>query len=162
MGAVAGAVFALGAQALTRKVLRALKARALNKASILAERRQHFCPAQSISYANVDPLLIVGGERATLVDESGRVFLDTRNNVAHVGHAHPAVAKAVAEQAAAQGLKHWAPSADGTSVVPYAVEHEDEFGRPYPPGEEWRKYVHTPLVPPRERARLAERRRHRD
>ena len=28
---------------------------------------------------------------------SGRSYLDTRNNVAHVGHAHPAVAAAVEE-----------------------------------------------------------------
>ena len=69
------------------------------KAKVLAERQRDFCPAQSISYANTDPLLVVEGRGARLVDEAGRVFLDTRNNVAHVGHAHPAVAKAVAEQA---------------------------------------------------------------
>ena len=53
---------------------------------------------QSISYANTDPLLIVKGEGARLVDEAGRVFLDTRNNVAHVGHANEHVARAVSEQ----------------------------------------------------------------
>ena len=121
------------------------------KAQLLAQRRRDFCPAQSISYANTDPLLVVEGYGSRLVDEArlcdlahrlsgyrafqflpsvlssvshgsnpaetalfkarsqfrrprkysqvGRVFLDTRNNVAHVGHAHPAVSKAVGEQA---------------------------------------------------------------
>ena len=73
----------------------------LDKAKLLAQRRQNFCPAQTISYANTDPLLIVSGNGARLVDESGRSFLDTRNNVAHVGHAHPAVAAAVSAQVTA-------------------------------------------------------------
>ena len=73
----------------------------LPKATLLAQRRRDFCPAQSISYANTDPLLIIEGRGAQLIDEAGRVFLDTRNNVAHVGHGHPAVAAAVARQAAA-------------------------------------------------------------
>ena len=58
-----------------------------------ALRRAVACPAQSVSYANADPLLIVGGQGARLVDVRGRRFLDTRNNVAHVGHAHPRVAR---------------------------------------------------------------------
>ena len=61
-----------------------------------ALRRAVACPAQSVSYANADPLLIVGGQGTRLVDVRGRRFLDTRNNVAHVGHAHPRVARAVA------------------------------------------------------------------
>ena len=72
----------------------------LNKKHILASRRRDFCSAQSVSYANTDPLLIVEGRGCTLVDEAGREFLDTRNNVAHVGHAHPVVAAAVASQVA--------------------------------------------------------------
>jgi len=74
---------------------------ALSKAEILALRRAHFCPAQSISYANTDPLLVVRGEGARLFDEKGNAYLDTRNNVCHVGHAHPRVASAVAQQVAA-------------------------------------------------------------
>ena len=35
-----------------------------------------------------------------LVDETGAEYLDTRNNVCHVGHCHPAVVKAVCEQVA--------------------------------------------------------------
>lgn len=96
--AVAGATCALVARHLLARWRRVLR---LDKAHILAVRKQNFCPAQSISYANTDPLLIVRGHGARLVDESGRVFLDTRNNVAHVGHANPAVADAVAQQVAA-------------------------------------------------------------
>eukprot|EP00967_Tisochrysis_lutea_P078834 scaffold107498_cov33-Tisochrysis_lutea.AAC.2 len=33
-----------------------------------------------------------------LYDENGREFLDTRNNVAHIGHCHPAVVNAVSSQ----------------------------------------------------------------
>jgi 4-aminobutyrate aminotransferase-like enzyme len=68
------------------------------KAELLESRRRDFCPAQSVSYANSDPLLIVEGRGAMLYDERGRGFLDTRNNVAHIGHCHPAVAQAVAAQ----------------------------------------------------------------
>jgi len=68
------------------------------KARLLEARRRDFCPAQSVSYVNTDPLLVVEGRGARLIDERGRSFLDTRNNVAHVGHAHPAVAAAVAAQ----------------------------------------------------------------
>ena len=40
----------------------------------------------------------IGGQ--WLTDEAGVKYLDTRNNVCHVGHAHPAVAKAVSQQVA--------------------------------------------------------------
>jgi len=42
----------------------------------------------------------VRGAGAYLYDERGRAFLDCVNNVAHVGHCHPAVVRAVAEQMA--------------------------------------------------------------
>lgn len=74
------------------------EASTLAKDEILALRHSHFCAAQSISYANTDPLLIVRGQGARLYDDRGRSFLDTRNNVCHVGHAHPRVAAAVAHQ----------------------------------------------------------------
>lgn len=70
------------------------------KAGLLAARQRDFCSAQTVSYANVDPLLVVSGRGSRLFDESGRAFLDTRNNVCHVGHAHPTVANAVADQVA--------------------------------------------------------------
>lgn len=76
------------------------EAAALSKQEVLELRRSLFCPAQSVSYANTDPLLIVRGEGARLFDEKGTAYLDTRNNVCHVGHSHPYVAAAVARQVA--------------------------------------------------------------
>lgn len=67
---------------------------------LLSQRRRHFCRAQSVSYENKEPLLVVRGFGSRLLDENGTTYLDTRNNVCHVGHAHPAVAAAVAEQVA--------------------------------------------------------------
>ena len=96
---LAGAGAALTARALVAAIRKRASLRRLDKAAILAARHRDFCPAQTISYANTDPLLIVAGSGATLTDESGRRFLDTRNNVAHVGHSHPAVAAAVGAQA---------------------------------------------------------------
>ena len=68
------------------------------KESLLDSRRRDFCPALSVSYANREPLLIVQGCGAFLRDDGGRAYLDTRNNVAHVGHANPRVAAAVSAQ----------------------------------------------------------------
>eukprot|EP00927_Polykrikos_kofoidii_P050426 TRINITY_DN44343_c0_g1_i1.p1 TRINITY_DN44343_c0_g1~~TRINITY_DN44343_c0_g1_i1.p1 ORF type:complete len:495 (-),score=71.38 TRINITY_DN44343_c0_g1_i1:277-1761(-) len=76
------------------------EAAGLSKADIWRLRREHFCASQSVSYSNTDPLLVVRGEGSRLFDEQGREYLDTRNNVCHVGHAHPYVAKAVAQQVA--------------------------------------------------------------
>ncbi|MCW4590241.1 aminotransferase class III-fold pyridoxal phosphate-dependent enzyme [Gluconacetobacter entanii] len=46
------------------------------------------------------PLHIVRGQGVWLEDAEGRRYLDVYNNVAHVGHAHPRVVAAIAEQAA--------------------------------------------------------------
>ncbi|MEX1314703.1 MAG: aminotransferase class III-fold pyridoxal phosphate-dependent enzyme [Desulfotignum sp.] len=59
---------------------------------VLAFRRQHLGKSLSLSYET--PLKIVRGSGAFLIDETGRHFLDTVNNVAHVGHEHPRVVKA--------------------------------------------------------------------
>ena len=68
------------------------------KADILALRHKHCSSALSISYANSNPLWIVRGHQARLQDETGIWYLDTRNNVAHVGHGNAAVTKAVQDQ----------------------------------------------------------------
>jgi 4-aminobutyrate aminotransferase-like enzyme len=52
----------------------------------------------SISYAK--PLKILRGERQYLMDDLGQRYLDTVNNVAHVGHEHPKVVKAGQQQMA--------------------------------------------------------------
>src|SRR5208282_3492901 len=47
-----------------------------------------------------EPLHLVRGEGAWLIDADGRRYLDVYNNVAHVGHAHPLVASAIQRQTA--------------------------------------------------------------
>lgn len=42
--------------------------------------------------------MIRQGRGSRLFDERGQSYLDTRNNVCHIGHAHPAVAEVVAAQ----------------------------------------------------------------
>ena len=47
-----------------------------------------------------EPLHVVRGEGVWLYDSEGRRYLDAYNNVASVGHCHPAVVEAIATQAA--------------------------------------------------------------
>ena len=63
---------------------------------LLAARRTSVSRALSLAYT--EPLKIVRGAGAHLYDDSGRAFLDLVNNVCHVGHAHPRVVAAAAEQ----------------------------------------------------------------
>jgi 4-aminobutyrate aminotransferase-like enzyme len=65
---------------------------------LLAARRAHLGPSLSLSYDK--PLHIIRGWRQHLYDAGGRAYLDCVNNVAHVGHCHPRVVRAAAEQAA--------------------------------------------------------------
>ena len=44
------------------------------------------------------PVHIVRGEGVWLWDAAGKRYLDCYNNVPHVGHCHPAVVKAIADQ----------------------------------------------------------------
>jgi 4-aminobutyrate aminotransferase-like enzyme/Ser/Thr protein kinase RdoA (MazF antagonist) len=60
--------------------------------TVTAFRKQHLGKSLSLSYDT--PLKIVRGSGAFLVDDTGRRFLDTVNNVAHAGHEHPRVVKA--------------------------------------------------------------------
>ncbi|CAN5279990.1 aminotransferase class III-fold pyridoxal phosphate-dependent enzyme [soil metagenome] len=50
-----------------------------------------------LTYA--EPLTPVKGSGATLLDVDGRTYIDAYNNVPVVGHAHPRVASAIADQA---------------------------------------------------------------
>ena len=61
-----------------------------------ARREALLAPSLSLSYR--DPLQIVAGEGAYLIDESGRRYLDLVNNVCHVGHCHPHVVSAATDQ----------------------------------------------------------------
>ena len=65
---------------------------------ILAARQHHMGGNLSISYSN--PLKIVRGYMQYLYDEDGRTYLDSVNNVPHVGHNHPRVVQAGQRQMA--------------------------------------------------------------
>ncbi|HEY1250451.1 MAG TPA: aminotransferase class III-fold pyridoxal phosphate-dependent enzyme [Thermoanaerobaculia bacterium] len=63
-----------------------------------AQRRRRLGPSLSLAYRS--PLEIVRGAGQYLYDETGAAYLDLVNNVAHVGHGHPRVVRAGAEQMA--------------------------------------------------------------
>ena len=65
---------------------------------LIGYRKQHLGKGLSLQYK--EPLKMVRGEGVYLLDELGRKYLDTVNNVAHVGHEHPTVVKAGQEQTA--------------------------------------------------------------
>jgi 4-aminobutyrate aminotransferase-like enzyme len=62
----------------------------------LAERRRRALPRSPLFYDH--PVHLVRGEGAWLFDAAGRRYLDCYNNVPVVGHGHPRVVRAVAEQ----------------------------------------------------------------
>lgn len=64
----------------------------------LSRRRQLLGANLSVAYK--EPLKIVRGSMQYLYDHEGREYLDAYNNVAHVGHCHPAVVQAAQEQMA--------------------------------------------------------------
>ncbi len=68
------------------------KKRVDNLENILSYRKKHLGKGMSISYKK--PLHIVRGSGVHLIDTKGRKYLDTVNNVAHVGHEHPRVVQA--------------------------------------------------------------------
>lgn len=61
-------------------------------------RKNYLGKGLSTSYE--EPLHIVRGDGVYLMDSFGRKYLDTVNNVAHVGHEHPLVVKAGQKQMA--------------------------------------------------------------
>ncbi|NNF51393.1 MAG: aminotransferase class III-fold pyridoxal phosphate-dependent enzyme, partial [Gammaproteobacteria bacterium] len=63
-------------------------------------RRRDLCLSPSLSLAFANPIKVVRGRGAYLFTEQGRKILDLVNNVAHVGHAHPRVVAAIAQQEA--------------------------------------------------------------
>ena len=66
--------------------------------AIVEARRRDLGSNLSLSYRR--PLKIVQGWRQYLYDHLGREYLDCVNNVPHVGHSHPAVNQAAAQQMA--------------------------------------------------------------
>ncbi|MET0828804.1 MAG: phosphotransferase, partial [Microbacterium sp.] len=69
---------------------------ASDAAELLARRESAFADVQEHYYA--EPPVMVRGWREHLIDSDGRVYLDTLNNVTSIGHAHPRLVDAVAEQ----------------------------------------------------------------
>ncbi|MEO5534571.1 MAG: aminotransferase class III-fold pyridoxal phosphate-dependent enzyme [Pseudolysinimonas sp.] len=67
-------------------------------ASLVKRRIAALGPAYRLFYR--EPVEFVRGERAHLFDRDGVDYLDAYNNVPSVGHAHPRVVAAIAEQAA--------------------------------------------------------------
>lgn len=65
--------------------------------TLLDRRRRALGPAYAHFY--VDPVHLVRGEGVWLWDDEGRKYLDCYNNVASVGHCHPAVVEALHKQA---------------------------------------------------------------
>lgn len=76
-----------------------LEIQQLKKVSdIISFRKKHLGKSLSLSYDK--PINMVRGSGVFLIDNTGRKYLDTVNNVAHVGHEHPRVVKAGQEQMA--------------------------------------------------------------
>ncbi len=69
-----------------------------NHKELIDFRKKHLGKSLSISYK--EPLKILRGYKQYLIDDTGRRYLDTVNNVAHVGHEHPRVVKAGQQQMA--------------------------------------------------------------
>jgi 4-aminobutyrate aminotransferase-like enzyme len=67
-------------------------------ADLVRRRMAALGPAYRLFYRQ--PVEFVRGERAHLFDRDGNDYLDAYNNVPSVGHAHPRVVAAIAEQAA--------------------------------------------------------------
>ena len=64
--------------------------------ALLEKRKSSLGSNLSLSYKK--PLHIQRGYGQYLYDHTGRKFLDTVNNVAHVGHEHPAIVKVIQQQ----------------------------------------------------------------
>lgn len=63
--------------------------KAIQKSELLEYRKKHLGKSLSLSYDT--PLEILRGDGVYLIDSFGRRYLDTVNNVAHVGHEHPRI-----------------------------------------------------------------------
>ena len=70
--------------------------RGVSREDVLEARRARFGGNLRLSYAR--PLMILRGWRHHLFDAMGRPYLDAYNNVPHVGHAHPRIRAATADQ----------------------------------------------------------------
>jgi len=67
-----------------------------SKETVLQDRQANFGENLKLTYD--DPVMFLRGWRHHLFDEWGRPYLDSYNNVPHVGHAHPRIQAAAADQ----------------------------------------------------------------
>ncbi len=74
------------------------KKEALSSQKIIQSRKKHLGRSLSLSYSK--PLHMVRGYKQYLYAADGRRYLDTVNNVPHVGHQHPKVVRAAQRQMA--------------------------------------------------------------
>ncbi|TWW63180.1 Ethanolamine-phosphate phospho-lyase [Takifugu flavidus] len=74
-----------------------MSAEKLDKSKTLFLRKKHVGPSCKIFFSQ-DPIKIVKAKGQYMYDENGQRYLDCINNVAHVGHCHPDVVQAGAEQ----------------------------------------------------------------
>ncbi|MBT8310301.1 MAG: aminotransferase class III-fold pyridoxal phosphate-dependent enzyme, partial [Flavobacteriaceae bacterium] len=72
--------------------------RTISQSDLLSFRKKHLGKGMSLQYDT--PLNIVRGSNQYLIDEFGQKYLDTVNNVSHVGHEHHAIVRAGQEQMA--------------------------------------------------------------
>ncbi len=59
-------------------------------------RQKFLAPSLSLSYE--DPIHLIKGKAQFLYDNNGKKYLDAVNNIQHVGHSHPRIAKIAYEQ----------------------------------------------------------------
>ena len=77
----------------------ALNGKKVNKnKDLIAYRKRHLGKSMSLQYET--PIKIVRGSGQYLIDQYGKKYLDTVNNVAHIGHEHPDVVRAGQQQMA--------------------------------------------------------------
>lgn len=65
---------------------------------LIRYRKQHLGKSLSLQYQT--PIHVVRGDGAFLLDQQANKYLDTVNNVAHVGHEHPTIVKTAQRQIA--------------------------------------------------------------
>ncbi|MFK3796969.1 aspartate aminotransferase family protein [Pseudomonas sp. NPDC088444] len=92
---------------------------------LLARRQQALGASYRLFYE--EPFAPVRGEGVWLYDKHGTPYLDAYNNVASIGHCHPAVVQAIAEQSAQLNThtRYLHPS-----IVDYAEDLLSEFPAP--------------------------------
>ena len=93
----ASASVVLGSVVMSRRG-KSKKGEETEKERVLRVRKRSTCGAMSISYENSSPLMAIRGEMQYLYDEKNVAYLDTRNNVGHVGWQNPKWCEAVREQ----------------------------------------------------------------